>query len=768
MNKSLILALTAILLVSSCNTLPGALRHPAPPSDATVFPEPVTYPDIGIDESVFLTDVQKQTTYLVCKNEASGPYYRLQSDPAKTGKINFAEGEVFLPAAKATSQYVPYLYLGGQPRTGSAADAGVYLEPKTDMYNPFINVSLKNGDGQNGHMTQNLDRETIDKKLYTYRLFPDQNIQMRMSIPQDGQMRLDVTGRWARYEILSTGGLKFAGDVGDSTRTVLHQQARGWRKDGTDQVIKVMTTIAYHDQGFEYSTADFQFSGSSWSGLKVGLINNKGADTNVKTFNTGIMYSNCAKPEDIVSFSPESALPEMSAVLKLRTQARLKIDPTSFQLKARLREDVKDHFDVMNQGPENALLHFQVTPLGRPSPIKGKINSGKEQRVEFVATCGSIPGKQAQKKMQVLYSIGETYVKGHQNALENAEFGDLLYRKAPVTVDLTCQGEKLIHLVIDDTGSMSPVLGAVTGSLASFINSTPDDEDYQWMLTTFKDDVTFRGSTTDKSTILSMVNGLYAWGGDDCPENALGALGSAVASYSAAPEGDRQIVFATDASAGSGDPDAVIADAKAAGVKVNVLLSGSGCGYGVGAAMASRLSIKTGQPIPAETGISRQALTLPADLKIFERIAQETGGKFYYLPYAPQNAFEDALTEIFQSIADGDPGSTDDVPPVVQVSVNPAVLWTPNNKMIEITPTVSATDNTDPQPEISLVDITTEDPTATPEDIQRTADGRLYVRATRAGSSTGRVYTITYRAVDDAGNTGLGQATVTVPHDQGQ
>ena len=45
-------------------------------------------------------------------------------------------------------------------------------------------------------------------------------------------------------------------------------------------------------------------------------------------------------------------------------------------------------------------------------------------------------------------------------------------------------------------------------------------------------------------------------------------------------------------------------------------------------------------------------------------------------------------------------------PPQLHVSVNPTVLWPPNNKMVRVTPTVTATDNCDPYPKIHLVSIT--------------------------------------------------------------
>ena len=53
----------------------------------------------------------------------------------------------------------------------------------------------------------------------------------------------------------------------------------------------------------------------------------------------------------------------------------------------------------------------------------------------------------------------------------------------------------------------------------------------------------------------------------------------------------------------------------------------------------------------------------------------------------------------------------------------------------------------------------------TSDDIQIGEDGSIYVRAERSGTSSDRLYTITYQAVDDFGNAAVGSATVRIPHD---
>ena len=113
----------------------------------------------------------------------------------------------------------------------------------------------------------------------------------------------------------------------------------------------------------------------------------------------------------------------------------------------------------------------------------------------------------------------------------------------------------------------------------------------------------------------------------------------------------------------------------------------------------------------------------------------------------------------------------DTTPPEFSLTVSPDALWPPNHKMVLITPSWEISDNCDESPEVTLVSITSnEDDDAkgnghTANDIQ-VNDNEIWLRAERSRKGTGRVYTITYQAVDDSGNVTLGSATVTVPHDR--
>lgn len=119
----------------------------------------------------------------------------------------------------------------------------------------------------------------------------------------------------------------------------------------------------------------------------------------------------------------------------------------------------------------------------------------------------------------------------------------------------------------------------------------------------------------------------------------------------------------------------------------------------------------------------------------------------------------------------------DTTPPVVMVHVNPNVLWPPNHKMRDIEVRLAIDEACDPEPTVELVSVTSNEPANdigdgnTEPDIMGaeigTEDYSFQLRAERQGPGTGRIYTVVYRVTDASGNVGEGEATITVPHDQG-
>jgi hypothetical protein len=119
----------------------------------------------------------------------------------------------------------------------------------------------------------------------------------------------------------------------------------------------------------------------------------------------------------------------------------------------------------------------------------------------------------------------------------------------------------------------------------------------------------------------------------------------------------------------------------------------------------------------------------------------------------------------------------DTTPPTITVTLSRTVLWPPNHKLVAIRATITSQDTCDAAPQIRLVSITSDEPDNgtgdgnTEGDVAGaefgTDDREFQLRAERAGSGDGRVYTITYEARDASGNATTQTATVTVPHDQG-
>jgi hypothetical protein len=117
----------------------------------------------------------------------------------------------------------------------------------------------------------------------------------------------------------------------------------------------------------------------------------------------------------------------------------------------------------------------------------------------------------------------------------------------------------------------------------------------------------------------------------------------------------------------------------------------------------------------------------------------------------------------------------DKTAPIVSCAAGPRTLWPPDHRMVPITVTVKVTDGR-ASGGFTLASVTSNEPDdapglgdgATTRDIQGfatgTADTSGQLRAERAGTGRGRVYTLTYVGRDGAGNQRSCTTTVTVPH----
>ena len=114
----------------------------------------------------------------------------------------------------------------------------------------------------------------------------------------------------------------------------------------------------------------------------------------------------------------------------------------------------------------------------------------------------------------------------------------------------------------------------------------------------------------------------------------------------------------------------------------------------------------------------------------------------------------------------------DEIAPTIDVSVSPDLLWPPNHKYVGVTATVNAADNFDQNPIVTFISATSNEPDDgtgngdKPNDIVVIDDTHFDLRAERAGTGNGRIYTITYQVTDACGNSTQASAQVTVPHDQ--
>ncbi len=115
----------------------------------------------------------------------------------------------------------------------------------------------------------------------------------------------------------------------------------------------------------------------------------------------------------------------------------------------------------------------------------------------------------------------------------------------------------------------------------------------------------------------------------------------------------------------------------------------------------------------------------------------------------------------------------DEIAPVFDsIIATPDSLWPANHKYVDVEVTVIVSDNFDPNPTITLLSVTSNEPDDTNgdgmtiDDIVIVDDFHFQLRAERVATGTGRIYTITYQVMDACGNFSIESVTVTVPLNQ--
>ena len=99
-------------------------------------------------------------------------------------------------------------------------------------------------------------------------------------------------------------------------------------------------------------------------------------------------------------------------------------------------------------------------------------------------------------------------------------------------------------------------------------------------------------------------------------------------------------------------------------------------------------------------------------------------------------------------------------PVIAWVHASPDTLWSPNNQLVPVTLTVSASDDSGVAPSCSLVGLGSTDPH--PGDMVQTGPLSAQLRASKSNGG-GRCYTLTVQCSDAAGNLATATATVKVP-----
>jgi hypothetical protein len=111
-------------------------------------------------------------------------------------------------------------------------------------------------------------------------------------------------------------------------------------------------------------------------------------------------------------------------------------------------------------------------------------------------------------------------------------------------------------------------------------------------------------------------------------------------------------------------------------------------------------------------------------------------------------------------------------PTITSASASPNTLWPPNHRMVPVTVSVTATDNSGVVPTCQIVSVSSNEPINglgdgdSAPDWQITGDLSVNLRAERSGMGNGRAYTLTVQCTDGSNNSSSAQTTVSVPHNR--
>lgn len=203
-----------------------------------------------------------------------------------------------------------------------------------------------------------------------------------------------------------------------------------------------------------------------------------------------------------------------------------------------------------------------------------------------------------------------------------------------------------LAFVVDDTGSMSEEIAGVRAGLTATVDMlrTSGMPFPNTAIVTFKDDVTKRLISNDPARVQTVINGLVATGGDDCPESSNAAV--LVAGRLLKNGGVAMLYTDADSRADGPDKPATEQLFRSKSLRLDTLLSGTCVGE---FAPSSAGSPETGSLVRSDKSSAPSArisvssenfeeFPLPRTLgpedaiRTFSEISRETGGIFTFLP----------------------------------------------------------------------------------------------------------------------------------------
>ncbi|WP_148234918.1 hypothetical protein [Deinococcus maricopensis] len=372
----------------------------------------------GIDRSQFDDHLGPNITPIPCEMHPTGPLYREQTDLKKLPKVNFITGRVFLPApivrgdpekdnpVKYRNRTISSAYFGGDTAGyGGELDAGFNGDPIIKDGGPYWRPFLKGA-------------KSDEKIPDIIRIPANTSVDFAMYISQDNKVHFVFTTEAYIFGSISAPRPAFKQLI---TREVVYTPPAGtWKFQGTNQVIKLMTTLALDktvDMSVEPNNA-LALSGVKWFNIKVGFNDEKLTvnDAIAKLSKKGVAWDSvraksldCTEPKDIVKPTSNN-----SAALTLRVEASSNVPPKSQKiiLLGKYGDTLTGKYLLKNTGVSKSVLTYRSIPLGSTDMLSGALSGGQSSEIPYSFHCepnGDPRSSTVYKKsFNLYYSLNET------------------------------------------------------------------------------------------------------------------------------------------------------------------------------------------------------------------------------------------------------------------------------------------------------------------------------------------------------------------------